>query len=112
MPRVRTADAKLLRELLAAGRLPECYIPPPEVLSGEALLDALGCGRHCGIRTDLARRGVARRVKESNSGILDFDDALAHQESIPARADLRERSRCRNSAVRADGPLDRPLRGL
>ncbi|MBG0568695.1 IS110 family transposase [Actinoplanes aureus] len=33
------ADAKLLRELLAAGRLPECYIPPPEVLEWRAMLE-------------------------------------------------------------------------
>jgi transposase len=33
------ADAKLLRELLAAGRLPECYIPPPQVLEWRALLE-------------------------------------------------------------------------
>jgi hypothetical protein len=31
------ADAKLLRELLAAGRLPECYIPPGQVLEWRAL---------------------------------------------------------------------------
>jgi transposase len=33
------ADAKLLRELLAAGRLPECYIPPSQVLEWRALLE-------------------------------------------------------------------------
>jgi transposase len=33
------ADAKLLRELLAAGRLPECYIPPVQVLEWRALLE-------------------------------------------------------------------------
>jgi transposase len=33
------ADAKLLRELLAAGRLPECYIPAPQVLEWRALLE-------------------------------------------------------------------------
>lgn len=33
------ADARLLRELLAAGRLPECYIPPAEVLEWRALLE-------------------------------------------------------------------------
>ncbi|WP_230859698.1 IS110 family transposase [Actinoplanes aureus] len=33
------ADARLLRELLAAGRLPECYIPPPEVLEWRAMLE-------------------------------------------------------------------------
>jgi transposase len=33
------ADAKLLRELLAAGRLPECYIPPMQVLEWRALLE-------------------------------------------------------------------------
>src|SRR3954468_22393031 len=33
------ADAKLLRELLAAGRLPECYIPPAQVLEWRALLE-------------------------------------------------------------------------
>ena len=33
------ADAKLLRELPAAGRLPECYIPPSQVLEWRALLE-------------------------------------------------------------------------
>jgi transposase len=33
------ADARLLRELLAAGRLPECYIPPSQVLEWRALLE-------------------------------------------------------------------------
>jgi transposase len=33
------ADAQLLRELLAAGRIPECYIPPTPVLEWPALLE-------------------------------------------------------------------------
>jgi transposase len=33
------ADAKLLRELLATGRLPGCYIPPSAVLEWRALLE-------------------------------------------------------------------------
>jgi transposase len=33
------ADAQLLRELLATGRVPECYIPPPQVLEWRALLE-------------------------------------------------------------------------
>jgi transposase len=33
------ADAKLLRELLATGRLAECYIPPAQVLEWRALLE-------------------------------------------------------------------------
>jgi len=33
------ADARLQRELLAAGRLPECYIPPSQVLEWRALLE-------------------------------------------------------------------------
>jgi transposase len=33
------ADAKLLRELLAAGRVPECYIAPSQVLEWRALLE-------------------------------------------------------------------------
>jgi transposase len=33
------ADAKLLRDLLAAGRLPECYIPPAQVLEWRAMLE-------------------------------------------------------------------------
>jgi transposase len=33
------ADAKHLRELLAAGRLPECYIPPEQVLEWRAMLE-------------------------------------------------------------------------
>jgi transposase len=34
------ADARLMRDLLAAGRLPECWIPPPQVLECRALLEA------------------------------------------------------------------------
>jgi transposase len=33
------ADAQLLRELLAAGRVPECYIPPSHVLEWRAALE-------------------------------------------------------------------------
>jgi transposase len=33
------ADAKLLREALTAGRIPECYIPPSQVLEWRALLE-------------------------------------------------------------------------
>ena len=33
------ADAKLMRELLATGRVPECYIPPSQVLEWRALLE-------------------------------------------------------------------------
>src|SRR6266545_3093998 len=33
------ADAQLLRHLLAAGRVPECYIPPSQVLEWRALLE-------------------------------------------------------------------------
>ena len=33
------ADAQLLRELLATGRTPECYIPPTPVLEWRALLE-------------------------------------------------------------------------
>src|SRR5947207_3965219 len=32
------ADAQLLRQLLADGRVPECYIPPPQVLDWRARL--------------------------------------------------------------------------
>jgi transposase len=34
------ADARLMRDLLAGGRLPECWIPPPQVLECRALLEA------------------------------------------------------------------------
>jgi transposase len=33
------ADAQLLRELLATGRVPECYVPPSQVLEWRALLE-------------------------------------------------------------------------
>ena len=33
------ADARLIRELLAGDRLPECYIPPPQILEYRALLE-------------------------------------------------------------------------
>ena len=34
------ADSRLLRDLLAGGRLPECWIPPAQVLEYRALLEA------------------------------------------------------------------------
>ena len=34
------ADARFMREQLAAGRLPECWVPPPRVLECRALLEA------------------------------------------------------------------------
>jgi len=34
------ADAKLLRDALAAGRIPQCYVPPSHVLECRALLEA------------------------------------------------------------------------
>jgi transposase len=33
------ADARLARELLADGRLPECWVPPAHILEGRALLE-------------------------------------------------------------------------
>ncbi len=51
------ADAKLLRELLASGRLPECYIPPAQVLEWRALLE---------LYQDL--RGPAHRVGATDPG--------------------------------------------
>jgi hypothetical protein len=33
------ADARLLRDLLAQGRLPECWIPPEHILECRALLE-------------------------------------------------------------------------
>src|SRR6266851_981702 len=33
------ADARLMRDLLAGGRLPECWIPPPQILEYRALLE-------------------------------------------------------------------------
>lgn len=37
-PKTDKADARLLRELVGAGRLPECWIPPAHVLECRALL--------------------------------------------------------------------------
>ncbi len=34
------ADARLLRDLLAGGRLPECWVPPAQILEYRALLEA------------------------------------------------------------------------
>jgi transposase len=39
-PKTDRADARHAREQLAAGRLPECWIPPPHVLEARALLEA------------------------------------------------------------------------
>src|ERR1019366_1557628 len=33
------ADSRLMRDLLAGGRLPECWIPPPQILEYRALLE-------------------------------------------------------------------------
>jgi transposase len=56
------ADAKLLRELLAAGRLPECYVPPSPVLEWRALLELYHDLRmqHTGWVQRILRHEVAR----------------------------------------------------
>lgn len=38
-PKTDKTDSRHLRELLAGGRLPECWIPPAHVLEGRALLE-------------------------------------------------------------------------
>jgi transposase len=38
-PKTDRADARLLRELVATGRLPECWIPPAHILECRALLE-------------------------------------------------------------------------
>jgi len=48
-------DARHLRTLLAEGRLPECWIPPPQILEYRALL-----GRVFGALTAIAQAAVNR----------------------------------------------------
>jgi transposase len=79
------ADAKLLRELLAADRVPECYIPPSHVLEWRALLELYHDLRmqHTGWvqrihavcfhqgTTALGRDGVVRGDRQQLASIVD-----------------------------------------
>jgi len=57
-------DARHLRSLLAEGRLPECWIPPAQILEYRALLElytacAMERGRPFGMGHERAARGTA-----------------------------------------------------
>ena len=79
------ADAKHLRELLEAGRLPECYIPPEPVLEWRAMLELYSDLRveHSGWAqrvhatcfhqgtTALGEAGVVRGSRERLRGIVE-----------------------------------------
>jgi transposase len=110
------ADAKLLRELLAAGRLPECYIPPEQVLECRALLElyqdlriqhtgwaqriqavcfhqgTTGPGQAGIVRGDRARLQTIVDAQLSISGRLQVNTALAMMDTL---ADHLERLRRR-----------------
>jgi len=110
------ADSKLLRELLAAGRLPACYIPPSAVLEWRAMLElyhdlrmqhtgwaqrihatcfhhgATALGEAGVIRGD--RQHLAQIVEEQLSpvGRLQVNTALAVLEALDEHVDrLRKR---------------------
>jgi transposase len=110
------ADAKLLRELLAAGRLPACYIPPSPVLEWRAMLELYHdlrtehtgwtqrihatCFHHGA--TSLGEAGVVRGDRQdlnrivaeqlSVAGRLQVNTALAVMETLAEHLDrLRRR---------------------
>jgi transposase len=110
------ADAKLLRELLAAGRLPECYIPPAQVLEWRALLElyqdlrtqhtgwaqwiqsvcfhqgATAPGQAGIVRGDRARLQAIVNGQLSISGRLQVNTALAIMDTLADHLDrLRRR---------------------
>jgi transposase len=110
------ADAKLLRQLLAAGRIPECYIPPSRVLEWRALLELYHDLRaeHSGWAqrvhatcfhqgtTALGEAGVTRGCRTrlesiveeqlSPAGRLQVDTALAIMDTLAEHLDrLRRR---------------------
>jgi len=82
------ADAQLLRELLAAGRVPECYIPPSAVLEWRALLELYHDLR-------LEHTGWAQRIHAT----------CFHQGTTP----LGEAGVIRGSRARLDGIVDEQL---
>ena len=110
------ADARLLRELLATGRLPECYIPPAQVLEWRALLElyqdlrtqhsgwaqriqavcfhqgATAPGQAGIVRGDRARLKVIVDEQLSVSGRLQVNTALAMMDVLADHLDrLRRR---------------------
>jgi transposase len=110
------ADAKLLRELLAAGRLPECYIPPAQVL--ELYQDLRGqhtawvqriqavcfhqgttAPRQAGIvRGDRARLRAIVDEQLSISGRLQVNTALAVMDTLAEHLDRLRGGCCRPPA--------------
>jgi transposase len=115
------ADAKLLRELLATGRLPECYIPPEQALEYRAMLELYQDLRtqHTGwtqriqavcfhhgttapgqagiVRGDRARLHAIIDDQLSISGRLQANTALAMMDTLAEHLD-RLRRRLLNSA--------------
>jgi transposase len=110
------ADAQLLRELLATGRVPECYIPPPQVLEWRAALELYHDLRleHTGWAqrvhavcfhqgtTALGEAGVVRGSRErlqsivedqlSAVGRLQVNTALAIMDTLAVHLDRLRRS--------------------
>src|SRR6266511_4525558 len=110
------ADAQLLRELLATGRVPECYIPPSQVLEWRAQLELYhdlrvahtgwvqrihATGFHQGA-TALREAGVVRGSRErldhivadqlSPTGRLQVNTALSVMDTLAEHLDrLRRR---------------------
>jgi transposase len=101
------ADAKLLRELLAAGRLPACYIPPSQVLEWRALLEL-----YHDLRTE--HTGWAKRIHATcfHQGATDLGQAGVIRSRQP---DGPEAPRSRHSVLRGapdKSPSGAPARTL
>lgn len=130
------ADAKHLRELLETGRLPECYIPPPQVLEWRAMLELYSDLRveHSGWAqrvhatcfhqgtTALGQAGVVRasrvrlmRIVEeqlSPAGRLQANTALSIMDTLDEHLDrLRQRIAATARHVAGAGTHGRYLRG-
>jgi transposase len=73
------ADARHLRQLLAEGRLPECWIPPPQILECRALLEAYHAlrGQHTGWVQRLHAVFFHQGAPALAPGVLRTDAGLA-----------------------------------
>lgn len=104
-PACFTGQALIFRSANAPESL-EQFIAEPQ----HRTLDQLAAA---GFSAPTAESGLARRglepveSKESNSGILDFDQRAGSRRWVPVDADLRKTSPCRNGGIRAHGTLTR-----
>ena len=88
-------DSRHLRELLAEGRLPECWVPPSHILECRALLET-----YHDLRAEHTGPGAAARCSSARaaSRILPVAGASVRR---PGRRMVQSRSRARRSSSAA-----------